>query len=51
MSNHCDACDAEVGNRWERRAARRHSERARVKKHGASLKRVYDAAIRKRGKS
>lgn len=34
--------------RWQRREKRRRSERARMKKHGAAVRRVYPAAIRKR---
>jgi hypothetical protein len=34
--------------RWQRRERRRKSEREQVKKHGATLKRVYVDAVRKR---
>ncbi len=34
--------------RWQRREKRQRSERERIQKHGATLKRVYAAAIRKR---
>jgi hypothetical protein len=34
--------------RWQRRQKRRSSERARLKKHGATLRRVYADAVRKR---
>ena len=34
--------------RWRRREERRQRERRRIKKHGASLGRVYVSAVRKR---
>ena len=34
--------------RWQRREERRRGERQRLKKHGASLRRVYAEAVRKR---
>jgi hypothetical protein len=34
--------------RWQRREKRRRSEKARQQKHGASLRRVYADAVRKR---
>jgi len=34
--------------RWLRRETRRRQERDRLKKHGASLRRVYLDAVRKR---
>jgi hypothetical protein len=34
--------------RWRRREKRRMSERQRLKKHGAGLRRVYIDAVRKR---
>ena len=34
--------------RWRRREERRRQERRRIKKHGASLRRVYVNAVRKR---
>jgi hypothetical protein len=36
--------------RWLRREARKRQERERLKKHGASLRRVYLDAVRKRAK-
>jgi hypothetical protein len=36
------------GLRWERREERRRRERERVRKHGASLRRVYVDAMKKR---
>jgi hypothetical protein len=36
--------------RWQRRELRRRSERERLKKHGASLRRIYADAVRKRAK-
>jgi hypothetical protein len=39
---------AERSGRWLRREARRKAERERLKKHGASLRRVYLDAVRKR---
>jgi len=35
-------------SRWRRRETRRERERRRIKKHGASLQRVYVNAVRKR---
>ncbi|HEY7269430.1 MAG TPA: hypothetical protein VH951_06355 [Dehalococcoidia bacterium] len=40
--------DADHSRRWKRRAERIRSERARIKKHGASIKRVYKDAVLKR---
>ena len=40
--------DAAALSRWQRRQARRTSERTRIKKHGASVRRVYIDALRKR---
>jgi len=37
--------------RWVRREGRKRRERERVKKHGASLRRVYLDAVRKRAKA
>ncbi|HEY4685828.1 MAG TPA: hypothetical protein VII57_07265 [Dehalococcoidia bacterium] len=37
--------------RWLRRERRRKSERARMTKHGAGLRRVYVDAVRKRIRS
>jgi hypothetical protein len=34
--------------RWQRRETRRKAERARIQKHGATLRRVYGDAVRKR---
>jgi hypothetical protein len=34
--------------RWARREMRRRSARERIEKHGASLRRVYADAVRKR---
>ena len=34
--------------RWQRRERRRRSERGRIQKHGAGIKRVYPDAVRKR---
>jgi hypothetical protein len=36
------------GGRWQRRENRRHAERRRLQKHGATLRRVYRDAILKR---
>jgi hypothetical protein len=33
---------------WERREERRRSERLRMQKHGASIRRIYAGAVRKR---
>jgi hypothetical protein len=37
--------------RWQRRELRRRRERERLQKHGASLRRVYADAVRKRAKA
>lgn len=37
--------------RWVRREGRRTAERERLQKHGASLRRVYADAVRKRAKA
>jgi hypothetical protein len=37
--------------RWQRRERRQQSERNRLKKHGASLRRVYMDAVLKRMKA
>jgi hypothetical protein len=37
--------------RWRRRERRRRSERERLQKHGAGLRRVYIDAVRKRIKA
>jgi hypothetical protein len=34
--------------RWQRREARRRAERERIQKHGATVRRVYADAVRKR---
>jgi hypothetical protein len=34
--------------RWQRRELRRRSERSRIKKHGAGLRRIYIDSVRKR---
>jgi hypothetical protein len=34
--------------RWQRREERLRSERRRIKKHGAAVRRVYPAAVLKR---
>jgi hypothetical protein len=36
--------------RWQRREQRRLKERQRIQKHGATLRRVYADAVRKRAK-
>jgi hypothetical protein len=46
MTNEAD--DAEHSGRWRRREQRRRSEKERLKKHGAGLRRVYVDAVRKR---
>jgi hypothetical protein len=43
-----DDADLTASQRWQRREQRRRSQRERMVKHGASLRRVYAAAIRKR---
>lgn len=40
--------EKERSGRWLRREKRRRSERERLQKHGASLRRVYIDAVRKR---
>jgi hypothetical protein len=36
--------------RWQRREMRRRKEKQRIQKHGATLRRVYADAVRKRAK-
>lgn len=43
-----DAANEGRAGRWRRREQRRRSERSRLQKHGAGLRRVYIDAIRKR---
>jgi len=44
--------DAEPpAGRWQRREARKEAERARMQKHGASLRRIYRDASLKRARS
>ena len=43
--------DGGTAGRWLRRERRRKAQRERLQKHGASLKRVYAAAIRKRAQA
>jgi hypothetical protein len=38
----------DAAQRWVRRETRRKAERERLRKHGASLRRVYLDAVRKR---
>ncbi len=38
-------------DRWARREQRRRARRERLEKHGASLRRVYADAVRKRAKA
>jgi hypothetical protein len=40
--------DSGGSGRWQRREKRRRSERERLQKHGAGLRRVYIDAVRKR---
>jgi len=49
MTEHEDA--AGRAGRWQRREARRRKQRERLQKHGASLRRVYIDAVRKRAKA
>ena len=52
MESMDDQPDAKVpSGRWQRRERRRRSERERLQKHGASLRRVYIDAVRKRIKA
>jgi len=46
MSNERD--ETGKSGRWQRREKRRVAERARLQKHGATLRRVYSDAVRKR---
>jgi hypothetical protein len=39
---------ADKAHRWRRREERLRSERERIKKHGASIRRVYRDAVLKR---
>jgi hypothetical protein len=43
--------DGGSAGRWQRRELRRRRERERLQKHGASLRRVYADAVRKRAKA
>jgi hypothetical protein len=36
--------------RWQRRELRRRKEKERIQKHGATLRRVYADAVRKRAR-
>ena len=46
-----DEPGADKTHRWRRRAERLRAERERIKKHGASIRRVYpNAVLKRRGK-
>jgi hypothetical protein len=42
--------DTSRPSRWQRRELRRKRQRERLQKHGASLRRIYADAVRKRAK-
>jgi hypothetical protein len=46
-----DGSNGGRSGRWQRRERRQRTERERLKKHRASLRRVYLDAIRKRAKA
>ena len=43
-----ESTDRERIGRWARRESRRRAERQRLKKHGATIKRIYRDAVLKR---